>query len=152
MSLANRFSLYELKLNPENPLQYEYEGEMRDITPVEVVIDVLLADGTLEQQSFTFYESHFGPVVNLKGVSGFLDGWPMFNGSVLAFRDANILTGIRGIEQWINKGKASDLQGYIDALASIGNPVFHEIAADRNGEVFYGELSAIPYILSLIHI
>jgi acyl-homoserine-lactone acylase len=146
VSLANRFSLYELKLNPENPLQYEYEGEMRDITPVEVVIDVLLADGTLEQQSFTFYESHFGPVVNLKGVSGFLDGWPMFNGSVLAFRDANILTGIRGIEQWINKGKASDLQGYIDALASIGNPVFHEIAADRNGEVFYGELSAIPYI------
>ena len=47
VSLANRFSLYELKLNPENPLQYEYEGEMRDITPVEVVIDVLFADGAL---------------------------------------------------------------------------------------------------------
>ena len=146
VSLANRFSLYELKLNPENPLEYQYEDEMREITPVEVTIDVLLADGTLEQQSFTFYESHFGPVLNLKGVSEFLDGWPMFNGSILAFRDANILTGTRGIEQWINKGKATDLEGYIDALATIGNPVFHEIAADRGGEVFYGELSAIPYI------
>ena len=146
VSLANRFSLYELKLNPDNPLEYEYDGEMRDIVPVDITIQVRLEDDTLEERSFTFYESHFGPIVNLKGVSEFLDGWPMFNGSVLAFKDANRLTGTRGIEQWINKGKATDLDGYIDALATIGNPVFHEIAADRNGEVFYGELSAVPYI------
>ena len=146
VSLANRFSLYELKLNPDNPLEYEYDGEMRDIVPVDITIEVRLEDDTLEERNFTFYESHFGPIVNLKGVSEFLDGWPMFNGSVLAFKDANRLTGTRGIEQWINKGKATDLDGYIDALATIGNPVFHEIAADRNGEVFYGELSAVPYI------
>ena len=146
VSVANRFSLYELKLNPDNPLQYEYDGEFRDIEPVEVTIKVKLADGTLEDRSFTFYESHFGPIVNLKGVSSLLDGWPLFNGSVLAFRDANILTGIRGIQQWIEKGKATSLDEYIDALATIGNPVFHELAADRNGEAYYGELSAIPYI------
>jgi len=146
VSVANRFSLYELKLNPDNPLQYEYDGEFRDIVPDEVVVDVLLEDGTLEQRSFTFYESHFGPIVNLKGVTSLLDGWPLFNGSVLAFRDANILTGIRGIEQWIQKGKATNLDQYIDALATIGNPVFHELAADRNGEAYYGELSAIPFI------
>lgn len=146
VSYANRFSLYELKLNPENPLQYEYDGEMRDIVPVDITAQVKLEDGTLEDRSFTFYESHFGPVVNLKGVSSLLDGWPMFTGSVLAFKDANILTGIRGIEQWIQKGKAENLSAYVDSLATIGNPVFHEIAADRNGEVFYGELSAIPNI------
>ena len=28
---ASRFTLYELKLNPNNPLQYEYDGEWRDI-------------------------------------------------------------------------------------------------------------------------
>ena len=146
VSLANRFSLYELKLNPDNPLEYEYDGEMRDIVPVDIAIQVKLEDDTLEERVFTFYESHFGPIVNLKGVSEFLDGWPMFTGTLLAFRDANLLTGTRGIEQWINKGKASDLDGYIEALATIGNPVFHEIAADRNGEVFYGELSAVPFI------
>jgi acyl-homoserine-lactone acylase len=146
VSVANRFSLYELKLNPDDPLQYEYDGEFRDIVPVDVTIDVKLADGTLEPRSFTFYESHFGPIINLKSVSSLLDGWPLFNGSVLAFRDANILTGIRGIEQWIQKGKATSLDEYIDALATIGNPVFHELAADRNGEAYYGELSAIPFI------
>ena len=146
VSLANRFSLYELKLNPDNPYEYEYDGEMRDIVPVDITIQVLLEDGTLEPREFTFYESHFGPIVNLRGISDFLDGWPLFNGSLLAFRDANRLTGTRGIEQWINKGKATDLDGYIEALSTIGNPVFHEIAADRNGEVFYGELSAVPFI------
>ena len=146
VSLANRFSLYELKLNPDNPYEYEYDGEMRDIVPVDITIQVLLEDGTLEPREFTFYESHFGPIVNLRGISDFLDGWPLFNGSLLAFRDANRLTGTRGIEQWINKGKATDLDGYIQALSTIGNPVFHEIAADRNGEVFYGELSAVPFI------
>ena len=146
VSLANRFSLYELKLNPDNPYEYQYDGEMRDIVPVDITIQVLLEDGTLEPREFTFYESHFGPIVNLRGISDFLDGWPLFNGSLLAFRDANRLTGTRGIEQWINKGKATDLDGYIEALSTIGNPVFHEIAADRNGEVFYGELSAVPFI------
>ena len=146
VSLANRFSLYELKLNPDNPYEYEYDGEMRDIVPVDITIQVLLEDGTLEPREFTFFESHFGPIVNLRGISDFLDGWPLFNGSLLAFRDANRLTGTRGIEQWINKGKATDLDGYIEALSTIGNPVFHEIAADRNGEVFYGELSAVPFI------
>ena len=146
VSLANRFSLYELKLNPDDPYEYEYDGEMRDIVPVDITIQVLLEDGTLEPREFTFYESHFGPIVNLRGISDFLDGWPLFNGSLLAFRDANRLTGTRGIEQWINKGKATDLDGYIEALSTIGNPVFHEIAADRNGEVFYGELSAVPFI------
>jgi len=146
VSVANRFSLYELKLNPDDPLQYEFDGEFRDIVPNEVTIDVLLEDGTLEQRSFTFYESHFGPIVNLKGVTPLLDGWPLFNGSVLAFRDANILTGIRGIQQWIEKGRATNLDQYIEALATIGNPVFHEFAADRNGEAYYGELSAIPFI------
>ncbi|MEQ9463491.1 MAG: penicillin acylase family protein, partial [Haliea sp.] len=146
VSLANRFSLYELKLNPDNPLQYDYDGEWRDIVPQTVTIQVKREDGTLEDRQQVFYVSHYGPVINLKGVSPALDGWPMFNGSVLAFRDANILTGIRGIEQWINKGQAASIDDYVAALQGIGNPVFHELAADRDGNAFYGELSAVPNV------
>ena len=146
VSLANRFSLYELKLNPDNPLQYDYDGEWRDIDPQTVTIQVRQPDGSLQDREQVFYVSHYGPVVNLKGVTPLLDGWPMFNGSVLAFRDANILTGIRGIEQWINKGQASSIAEYVEALQSIGNPVFHELAADRAGQAFYGELSAVPFV------
>jgi len=105
VSLANRFSFYELRLNPNNPLQYDYNGEWRDIEQEVVQIQVKLADGSLETREKTFYRSHYGPIVNLKSVSPLLDGWPMFNGSILAFRDANLNTGVRGIEQCIKKGQ-----------------------------------------------
>ena len=146
VSLANRFSLYELKLNPDDPLQYDYNGEWRDIAAEDVTIKVLLEDGSLEERTFTFYSSHYGPIVNLGGLEPLLQGWPMFNGSVLSFRDANLFTGIRSVEQWIEKAQTSNLDEYIESLNIIGNPVFHDIAADRHGEAFYGEVSAIPFI------
>jgi acyl-homoserine-lactone acylase len=148
VSFANRFSLYELTLNPENPLQYDYDGEWQDITTAEVEIKVKLEDGTLETRTTTIYESQYGPVINLKGVSDLLDGWPigLTGDSVLAFRDANLLTGIRGVEQWITKGQATNLDDYVSSLGIIGNPLFHDVAADRNGNAFYGEVSAIPFI------
>lgn len=54
VSLANRFSLYELKLNPQNPLQYDYDGEWRDIEQQVVEIQVKLADGSLENREKIF--------------------------------------------------------------------------------------------------
>ena len=146
VSYANRFSLYELKLNPNNLLQYDYDGEWRDIEQQTIEIQAKQDDGSMATRSYTFYTSHYGPVINLKNEEPLLDGWPMINGSILAFRDANLDTGPRLIEQWVTKAQASSLDGYIDALAIIGNPVFHEIAADRHGAAFYGEISAIPFI------
>ena len=146
VSLANRFSLYELKLNPDNPLQYDYDGEWRDIEQETIEILARQDDGSMETRSYTFYTSQYGPILNLKNEVSLLDGWPMFNGSILAFRDANLDTGPRLIEQWVAKAQAVDLDGYIDALSIIGNPVFHDLAADRHGEAFYGEISAIPFV------
>lgn len=148
VSVANRFSLYELTLNPDNPLQYDYDGEWRDITSQEVEILVKLADGTLEPRTTTIYESQYGPIINLVDVNALFGGWPMIltGDSILAFRDANLFTGVRSIEQWITKAQSGNLDEYIDALGIVGNPLFHDVAADRNGDAFYGEVSAIPFI------
>jgi acyl-homoserine-lactone acylase len=146
VSFSTRFTLYELKLNPDNLLQYSYDDAMRDITPVVVEAEVTLADGTVETRSRTFYESHFGPVVSLASVDPLLGGWPMFNGSVLAIRDANIGTGARSFEHWRGIGQATNVDELINATKNIGNPSFHTLAADRNGDAFYGEISAIPHV------
>lgn len=147
VSIANRYSLFELDLVDENPLQYVYDGEVRDIVPVEVTVKSRQADGSVIDVSKTFYESHLGPIVNFGSLSPLLDGWPLVTGSILAFRDANLDTGLRGSDQWLEKAKASNLDEYITAISSaIGNPVFHEIAADRNGEAFYGDISAMANI------
>ncbi|MFT4822991.1 MAG: acyl-homoserine-lactone acylase [Halioglobus sp.] len=146
VDFATRFTLYELKLNPGNPMQYDYDGQWRDITARTVSVKVTLDDGTVEDRERTFYSSHYGLIVDLGDVNPLLAGWPMFNGSLFSIRDANLTTGTRSATQWIEKAQATDMAGYTEALKTIGNPVFHEFAVDRNGDAFYGQVSAVPHL------
>ncbi len=152
VSIANRYSLFELELNPDDPLQYFFDGELRDIEPVEVTVQSMQSDGTLVDVSKTFYETHYGPVVNFGDIDPLLDGWPIAASGLLgkdvllAFRDANLDTGLRGSGQWLEKAQTTNIAEYRDVIAAVGNPVFHELVADRNGDAFYGDISAMPFI------
>jgi acyl-homoserine-lactone acylase len=144
-SFANRFTLFELSLNPDNPLQYQYDGERLDITEATVSARVRLDDGRTEVREHTFFVWRDGLIVNLGAQSPLLAGWPLPGNKLLAFRDANI-DNLRGIEMWIRMGQAESLEAFIGAMKRIGNPLFHTLAADREGSVFYGDLSAIPHV------
>jgi len=144
VDFSTRFTLYELKLNPNDPMQYDYDGQWRDITSKTVSAMEQQADGSLVEVEKTFYSSHYGLLVDLGGVDPFLAGWPMFNGSVLSMRDANLTTGIRSATQFIEKAQATNMQEFTEALKVLGNPVFHEFAADRHGDAFYGQITAVP--------
>ncbi|MFK7975148.1 MAG: penicillin acylase family protein [Halioglobus sp.] len=146
VDFASRFTLYELKLNPDNPMQYEYDGEFRDITSQTVSAVVKLENGELETREKTFYSSHYGMILDLGGVDPLLAGWPLFNGNLMAIRDANLQTGIRSADEFLSKAQASNMAEYEAALTNIGNPVFHEFAADRHGDIFYGQVSAVPHV------
>lgn len=146
VDFATRFTLYELKLNPDNPMQYDYDGEWRDITQQTVSVKITLEDGSVEDRERTFYSSHYGLIVDLGDVNPLLAGWPMFNGSLFSIRDANLTTGIRSATQWVEKAQATDMAGFTEALKLIGNPVFHELAVDRHGDAFYGQVSAVPHL------
>ena len=143
---ATRFTLYEVTLNPDNPMQYNYDGEWRDIETTTVSAQQLLDDGSLETVEHTFYSTHYGLVLDLSGVDPVIGGWPTFAGTVITIRDANLDTGLRSLTQFVEKAQASDMEGYRHALRHIGNPVFHEFAADRHGTMYYGQISAVPHV------
>ncbi|MEH6584131.1 MAG: penicillin acylase family protein [Halioglobus sp.] len=145
-SFTNRFTLYELALNPDNPLEYRYDGGWREIESDEVSIQVLNAQGNLESRTHTFYRSHYGPILTLGHIDPLLAGWPMFNGTVISLRDANLPLNVRLADQVISMGQASDIEEFTRALVPIGNPLWHTLAADRGGAVFYGEVAAIPHV------
>ena len=153
VSVANRFTLFELKLNPDDPLQYEVDGEFKDIIPETVTIKVAMPDGSIEEREHTFYHWEYGLIVSLESTAAGIApefasvfaGWPTARGTVYAVRDAN-LENLRGIEMWVNIGKSDSVGEFADALKVIGNPLFHSLAADRNGDAFYGEISAIPNV------
>ncbi len=145
VSFANRFTLYELQLNPDNPFQYRYDDEWRDITAQTVTAKIKLADGRIETRAHTFYRSHYGPIVDLRSQLDVLGGWPMISGTLLSLRDANI-DNQRSLQQWVRMGQAQTMDAFIESLKLIGNPVFHTLAADRNGEMFYGDVSVVPHV------
>lgn len=141
VSYANRFTFYELTLNPANPLEYEYDGETRTIEPV--IVSAENADGSSVEH--TFYESHFGPILDLGGLSPLLAGWPNDFDTVLTYRDAN-LENFRGFDQWIGMGQAANLDEFIEEMKAIGIPWVNTIAADRYGDALYSDISTVPHV------
>jgi penicillin amidase len=53
--------LYLLKINPDNPLQYEWNGEWRDMTVHE---EVIRAGGNGDSVTIQVRETHLGPIIN----------------------------------------------------------------------------------------
>jgi acyl-homoserine-lactone acylase len=149
VSTGRRFTIYELELVEGDPLKYYYRDgdneEIRDIETVAVTIGVLLEDGTTEERTDNIYFSHYGPIIDGGAFSDLLAGWPNFDGTVLTYRDAN-LTNNRAVTYWEAMDKSQSIDDLEEASKIIGNPWANTIAADRNGEAFYGDITVVPNV------
>lgn len=139
-----RTNFFELPVNPDNPLEYMYDGEWVEMTSETVTAQRMTEGGQLETVEHTFYFSRHGAIVNLGSVNELLDGWPTIVGSVIAYTDAN-LENLRGLDQWVSMGKAQNLDELKEAMRPIGIPWVNTIAADRFGDAFYGDISVHPH-------
>ena len=83
VSTAKRFTLYRLKLNPQNPYEYFYDGDYRPIEQRSVTVTVLGDDGQLTAEQHQTYFTHYGPVVESEALA-----WK--DGIAFAMRDAVI--------------------------------------------------------------
>ena len=142
---GSRFTFYELTLDPTNPLQYEYDGELRQIEAHTVTIERRLPDGGLENLEHTFYSSQFGPIVDLGAFDPLLEGWPNIIGTIMTYRDANF-ENLRGFDMWLKMGTASNMEEFTAATAILGNPWTNTMAADRHGDALYGDISVMPHV------
>jgi penicillin amidase len=75
--------LYEIKVNPDNPLQYQWDGEWRDMTTHEETIN--FGNGK-PAVSIVVRETHLGPIINDNSIGddGQLSGFN--NENPLAYR------------------------------------------------------------------
>jgi acyl-homoserine-lactone acylase len=146
VSTAKRFTLYQLQLVPGDFLKYQYtnmagEVEQRDITKEDITID-LSGGGT---HTGAIYSSHFGPMLAANFVNGALPSWGGFN---LAFsiRDA-ASENPRGINQWYSMNKATSSEDLLDRMKTVlGLPFVNTIAADRDGNALYADMSTVPHV------
>ena len=137
---VNHFSFSQLKLDPANPLKYIFDGQSRDLTATKVTVQVKQADGSLAPVSRTIYSSHLGPLISLTAPLV----WSTANAYVI--RDTNIDNWRIG-DNWFDFNRATgtlDLEAALDR--NLGVPWVNTIAADRDGNAFYADISTAPNV------
>lgn len=135
------YTLYALQLDPTDPTRYMVDGQSKRMTRKTITVEVKAADGTVRSQSRTFYQSQFGPLV--------IAPQPRLNWTATtayAIRDANAVNS-RVIEQWYAMNRADsldELQAVNERI--VGNPWNDTIAADKDGNTLFLNMSPIAYV------
>lgn len=119
--------IYELTLNAENPMQYLYDDEWRELKRREVTLDVKGAG----KQTLPILDSHYGPVVAIR------------NGKGYALK-SSYADAVQGNEAWYEFNFAKDYQGAVAALAT--NEMFPQnvMVADTSGNIYYQRAGRVP--------
>lgn len=138
VSTALRFTLFELQLNPVNPMEYSYAGQFHPIMPQGVDVEVVDDQGQTTVQQQTIYMSHFGPLVVNKAL-------PWNRKVAYAIRDANV-ANTRNIATYDALNVAESVDDIEAAISMQGVPWTNTIAADRHGTALYADISVTPNV------
>ena len=133
VSTAMRFTLYELTLNPDNPLEYLYDGEYRPIETRSVQVDV--GDGV---ETRKVYFTHYGPIIENEAT-------PWGEEHAYALRDA-VIDNYLTAETYDALIKASSTAEVEAAISRQGVYWVNTVAADRDGNAFYADISGTPNV------
>ena len=135
------FDLYRIRVNPDNPLQYEWNGEWRDMTLYEETIH--FGDGE-EPITIQVRETHLGPIINDNQINEETGGIPGFNNEdPLALRWTALDPGT--ITQAIVKlNKATNWEEFRGALQYWDVPSQNFVYADVEGNIGYQMPGRIP--------
>ena len=139
VSTASRFVLRLMELDPSDPTVYLLDGEPRAMTPVTVSTRVLRDDGTLETVERTFYETEWGPLIEV-GPLGWLPNL------AVAIEDVN-RSNFRIFDQYLSMSRSKSVKQLRRSLERfVGLPWVNTIAADRRGRTLYADIGAMPHL------
>ncbi len=137
VSMAPRFTLALLQLDPADPTRYLFDGEYRRMSRTTVQAEVLQPDGSVQTVSRTLYGTRFGPVLNAPVL-----GWNELY--AVAIQDAN-LGNLAMLKAWFGMNRAADLDEFLAVHRDIGGiPWVHTMAADAQGRALYIDSSSVP--------
>lgn len=131
VNLPDLVDVYRLEVDdPKKPTRYRFEGEWRTLDISTAKLRVKLVGPFSLPVERPVYRSVHGPVfVTEAGVFA------------VAYGGAG---DIRSAEQWYRMNKATDYEGWRDAMAMQAVPSFNAVYADREGRIAYIYNAAIP--------
>ena len=138
VSTGRRFTVFELTLAPGDPTAYVVDGKPEKMQSKTVRIDVRGADGQVTQKESTLWSTRWGPLFVLPRASL---NWTAT--TAYALKDATTLDG-RFVDTWLGIDRARSVGEVRAAISNVGIPWVNTIAADRNGDVLYADISIVP--------
>ncbi|WP_137939978.1 acylase [Chitinivorax sp. B] len=140
VSATQRFTLFELTLDPNDPTRYRHDGEWRKMTVKTVEVAAKNSTGQLETIRRRVYFSHFGPMlINPPNLD-----WSI--NQAFSLRDAN-LHNARMLDQWLGLNRATSTGDAKQVLQRIsGLPWVNTIMADRQGDTLYADIGSTPNV------
>jgi acyl-homoserine lactone acylase PvdQ len=122
--------VYEERIDPENPLRYEYDGAWRSVQVETVEIEVKTHDG-MRRETRTIERTHHGPILRREA------------GRAWAARTA--YDGeIAIVEQWMRLFLARDLDGFLAAMSQNQSLPQNLLYGDVHGETLYLRAGRVP--------
>lgn len=144
VSTAQRFTFYELTMNPLNPTQYLYDGQFRDLQQQPIDVEIQEADGSITTETRTLYRSHYGPMLVLKALGVPVLGWN--NLKAYTLRDANAEND-RLINQFAKWNQAGSLVEFKNLQKTIlGVPWVNTVASGPGGRAYYADITVVPHV------
>ncbi|MCZ6634592.1 MAG: penicillin acylase family protein [bacterium] len=122
--------VYEEKINPDNPLQYEYDGQWRDIQVEEIDIEVHTQEG-VQIVTRKIERTHHGPIVKRKDNRAY---------AVKTAYDNEV--GM--IDQWLDMIKAQNLGEFLLAVSQNQSLPQNLMYADIHGNTYYVRAGRVP--------
>lgn len=138
VSTGQRFTLHELELAPGDPYSYVVDGQPVPMAERRISYEVLNEDGSLQAREHTVWQTRFGPVLEVQRA-----GLAWSTARAYALKDANALN-LRALDIWIGMNRDRNVGEVRETLAQLGMPWVNTIAADRDGNAMYADVSVVP--------
>jgi acyl-homoserine-lactone acylase len=139
-STDRRFVAFQLKLVPGDPTSYYLNG--RAVKMGHVMVSVSYPGKTVRH---TFYTTRWGLVVSIAAVP--LNAYVWNDSTAYALDDAEIDNGPRTIDEYLRMGQATSVKDLYGVEARwLAIPSFNTIAADDQGDAYYGDVGATPAV------
>ena len=122
--------IFVLKINPEDPDQYWFDGKWHHLTPRKLTIRVKVLGPIRIPVRRTVYDSVYGPAIRT-------------GHGTYAIRYAGH-DRYRILEQWYKMGKATNAEAWHAAMALNQIPMFNTVFADKEGHIAYIYNALLP--------
>lgn len=126
----DKLDVFQLQINPQNKLQYLFDGKWESLTEKSVKLKVKVA-GIVITVKKKIYASKYGPT------------YIAANGTFSIRTGA--LFSIRALEQWYWMNKASNFSQFYKALEIQGIPGYNVVYADKFDTIFYLSNGLMPF-------